>query len=513
MRVTNNMITSNTKNNINANKILVDQYNTQMTTQNRINKPSENPVIAIRSLRMQTSLTHIDQYLNNNIKDADSWLEVTDTALMNMVDILTNVRTLCIDASTGTKTADDRNTILKQLRSLSEQIYAEGNADFSGRTVFTGYRTTEQLTFKTDEEDTTYTINQDFDYKSLTEQRYYYGNTEVPADVDANTKDCDTAIGYETYQRIRLAYGDIGTIGNRPDTTTGVVPDEILIDGQPVAVKSYDNAEEWEAALAKQAADPTAQGVDPFGDNGKVVFIKETGELVFKNDYANTLKENKSTIQVAYDKTGFTAGEPRPEYYYNCAMKTPDMKEAVEYTKENQEINFEISSGIMLPANTQASDVLGTDIGRDMSEMIDIVNQAISAHDKVDEIKKMMSMSQYADDDSQKKLQTYLDAANKEATYADDNLQKTYKQYISNFDGYLEKVNIAHTNVGSLQQRVALTKTRVENQQETVEELKTNNDKRDISDIIIDYYAAYNAYTSSLTAASKVGSQTLLNYL
>ena len=68
-------------------------------------------------------------------------------------------------------------------------------------------------------------------------------------------------------------------------------------------------------------------------------------------------------------------------------------------------------------------------------------------------------------------------------------------------------------NVGGLQQRVELTKTRVENQKETVEELKSNNDNRDISDIIIDYYAAYNAYTSSLTAASKVGSQTLLNYL
>ena len=77
MRVTNNMITSNTKSNINANKVLVDKYNTQMTTQKKINKPSDDPVIAIRSLRMQTSLSHIDQYLNNNISDANSWLNVT----------------------------------------------------------------------------------------------------------------------------------------------------------------------------------------------------------------------------------------------------------------------------------------------------------------------------------------------------------------------------------------------------------------------------------------------------
>ena len=35
-----------------------------------------------------------------------------------------------------------------------------------------------------------------------------------------------------------------------------------------------------------------------------------------------------------------------------------------------------------------------------------------------------MSMDKYSDEESQKKLQTYLDAANKEATYADDNLSK-----------------------------------------------------------------------------------------
>ena len=38
MRVTNNMITGNTKYNINGNKVLVDKYNTQMTTQKKISK-------------------------------------------------------------------------------------------------------------------------------------------------------------------------------------------------------------------------------------------------------------------------------------------------------------------------------------------------------------------------------------------------------------------------------------------------------------------------------------------
>ena len=124
-----------------------------------------------------------------------------------------------------------------------------------------------------------------------------------------------------------------------------------------------------------------------------------------------------------------------------------------------------------------------------------------------------MGRDQYSDEDSQKVLQGYLDAAKKEAAYANDNLQKTFSQYITNFDNYFEDVNIGITNLGSLENRLDMTKTRVENQKETVELLKAGNEDRDISDIIIDYYASYNAYTASLTAASKVGQQTLLNYL
>ena len=124
-----------------------------------------------------------------------------------------------------------------------------------------------------------------------------------------------------------------------------------------------------------------------------------------------------------------------------------------------------------------------------------------------------MKEEQYADKESQAKLQTYLDAATKEADYADDNLQKTYSQYITNFDNYLNKTNEAITNVGSTLSRISLTKTRVENQYVTIEELKSSNEDRDISDIMIDFYAAYDAYRASLTAASKVGSQSLLDYL
>lgn len=513
MRVTNNMITANTKTNINGNKVLVDKYNTQMTTQKKINRPSEDPVIAIRSLRMQTSLSHITQYLDNNISDANAWLDVTETALTNMEKILTDIRTQCVNGSTDTLTADNRRTILKSLQAMSDQVYSEGNADYAGRTVFTGYRTSSQLTFKTDEKDTTYNIDQKLTYEDLQEHRYYFGKTDVPA--DAKTA-CTTEIGTHTYSRLRLAYDGVDSFDKFSYTAGGNTTDMELVSAADVAngagsdgkIIVYDNEEQWRAATVN------ANGDDALTlDKDAVIFLKETGELVLGKNIAHTMAQTKAEFSMSYTKTGFDAGEARPEYYYDCKMKTPDMNEAVTYTKENQQILFEISSGITLPANTQASEVFDTSIGRDVTEMIDIVSKAIEANDKVDKIKQMMERDSYADADSQKVLQTYLDAAQKEADYANDNLKKTYKQYITNFDNYLGDVNNAITNIGSLQNRLDLTQTRVENQKTTVEELKSSNDDREISDIIIDYTASYNAYTSSLTAAAKVGKQTLLDYL
>ena len=49
----------------------------------------------------------------------------------------------------------------------------------------------------------------------------------------------------------------------------------------------------------------------------------------------------------------------------------------------------------LLAANTQASDVLSTDIGRDMTEMMTLVSASTQAHDKVSRIEKMMSMDKY----------------------------------------------------------------------------------------------------------------------
>ena len=238
MRVTNNMIMKSSTNNVNETKVNVNDKNNQMTTNKKISRPSEDPVIAIRSLRLGTTLNKLDQYVDKNIPDAASWLDVTETAILNMKSLITDFRTQCVNGSTGTLTADDRNTILSQLQSLQKQMYSEGNADYAGRTVFTGFRTNSTLTFTADEADTKYAITQKFKaVEDMGEMRYYTGGVSVPstqAQVDAYDKAANDTT--ETvYNRIRLPYDSIDGV-TKITYTTSTTP-------QTVTATTYEDEE------------------------------------------------------------------------------------------------------------------------------------------------------------------------------------------------------------------------------------------------------------------------------
>lgn len=522
MRITNNIILHNTSNNINGNKINVDNLNNQMSSQKKIQRPSEDPVIAIRALRLRSSLSEIDQYYEKNIPDAESWLDVTETAMLNMKDIISSIRTQCEYGANDTLTTDNRKTILTQLEKLREQVYSEGNADYAGRTVFTGYRTNKKLTFMENELTTSYKISQKLSYSSIEEYRYYGNDVEVPGSefdiLNGTIPDPASA----TFDRIRLPYGGIDSItgkdGNPADETT---PSTVIgysyvdaagvtqTDGE-LTVTIYDTYDSWLAA--------SGNGTYEIADD-EAVFIRDTGELILGKDASATLKSGKAELDFNYTKTGFDSGELRPEYYFNCTNVT-DPANPITYEKYDadgneiyQDINYMVAANQTLTVNTNASDVFDASLGRDVDELIDAVQRSLDANQKVEDIQAMMKQEQYASDECQAKLEEWLAAAQKEADYADDNMQKLYNSYIGKCDKYLEKVNLALTEVGSKGQSLELTKNRMSNQQTTIEELKSTNEDRDLSDIIIDYTSAYTAYQASLQAASMINQVTLLSYL
>ena len=280
MRITNSMIRNNTSNNMSTNKGYVDTLNTQMSTQKKIDRPSDDPVIAIRALRLRSSLSEINQYYEKNIPDAESWLEVTETALKNMESILTDVYRQCVNGATDHLNESDRNTILTNLQKLRKQVYAEGNADCAGRTVFTGYKTNKSLTFGEDTSDTSYNITQKLKFEDITQKTYYSGLSSVPTTDDLTAGNLPAGnVEDHTYSRVRLAYDNIDNItqlqykdanGNLQDIE-GMEITYLDADGNTqTATVSYNvhNYTDWQ----------NAQNLN-VGDN-EVIFVKETGELI-----------------------------------------------------------------------------------------------------------------------------------------------------------------------------------------------------------------------------------------
>lgn len=511
MRITNSMISRNSMNNMNTNKTNVNTLNNQMSSQKKISRPSEDPVVAIRALRLRSNLNELNQYYEKNIPDAESWMEITEDALSNMKDILTTIRTQCDNGSNDPLTAEDRNSILKNLQSLRKQVYAEGNADYAGRTVFTGYKTNSTLTFLKDETEIKYSIKEPISYENIEEKNYYSNLVTVPTSTNEVTGGVAVAdLPQETTnKRIRLSYDGLGDMNTDDLKYIAADGTETVLDGytytdaggntHTVSVNTTTDYNTW------------VNGGYQVGDD-EVIYLKETGELILGKDIANQMSSERMELTVNYTKEGFKNGELRPEQYFDCKNIT-DPANVITYTKENQEISYTIAFNQTLVVNTQGSDVFNSAIGRDVDELTDAVEAAIAAHDKVDKIKAMMEETQYSDTVSQEGLKQWLEAAEKEASYADDNMQKLYAKGITKFDGYLSDVVLATTDLGSRADRLKLTKNRMSNQQATYEELKSNNEDMDLSDIIIEYTSAYTAYQASLQASAKANGQTLLNYI
>ncbi len=207
MRITNKIMQNNSITNLNTLKILQDRLNTQITTNSKITRPSDDPVVAIRALRLRTDLTEITQYYEKNIPDAKSWLQVTEDALNNTTDILTDMYLNCENSAKGYLEPEDRMKVLENLKALRDEVYASGDADYAGRNIFTGYRTDVRLTFQGDTE-IPYHITEQLTKESMDSVKYIESGDLLDQGYPAGTT-AETSVDSYEVNRIRLAYKDL----------------------------------------------------------------------------------------------------------------------------------------------------------------------------------------------------------------------------------------------------------------------------------------------------------------
>lgn len=109
----------------------------QVTTGRRINRVSDNPADAVSALNQRAALRRTEQY-TRNAAEASSWLASADTAMSDVNDRLVNVRTLLVQANSGSNDATSRTALANQIRAARESLLQSANAGRGGRPLFAG---------------------------------------------------------------------------------------------------------------------------------------------------------------------------------------------------------------------------------------------------------------------------------------------------------------------------------------------------------------------------------------
>lgn len=138
------MLINNMINYIGNNLNNMNKYQNQLATGKKISAPSDDPVIAARALKLRTDVAEIEQY-KRNVKDAQSWLDITESTLGKVGDILHRARELAVQGSNGTLTPEDTNKIKEEAVQLRTQLIHLANTTYARRYIFSGYETDSPL--------------------------------------------------------------------------------------------------------------------------------------------------------------------------------------------------------------------------------------------------------------------------------------------------------------------------------------------------------------------------------
>ena len=140
MRITNGMMVSRMMANMNSNLRSMDRLNNDLASGVRIHRPSDDPVLVGRSLKIHTDIAQTEQF-TRNVDDAYSFLDKTETSLKELTNVMHRVRELAAQASNGVLTKEDSQKIESEIKQLKDHMTKIGNDTYVGRHIFSGFST------------------------------------------------------------------------------------------------------------------------------------------------------------------------------------------------------------------------------------------------------------------------------------------------------------------------------------------------------------------------------------
>lgn len=137
VRVTQTMLNSNMLRNLNNSMHNMDKLQHQLSSGRKVEKPSDDPVVAARGMFYRSSLMENDQY-KRNVDEAQSWMDMTDATMDEMGNIMKRVKELLIYSGDGAVSPEDLMTMGAEIEELKNHMGTLANQQINGKYIFAG---------------------------------------------------------------------------------------------------------------------------------------------------------------------------------------------------------------------------------------------------------------------------------------------------------------------------------------------------------------------------------------
>lgn len=105
----------------------------------KINRPSDDPVGMARTLNFRASLNRIGNFTQNIVRGG-SQLDLTDTSLDSVGNLLDRAKEIAIAQSNATASPEERMAAAEEVETLFDQAVQIGNTTLNGRYIFGGFK-------------------------------------------------------------------------------------------------------------------------------------------------------------------------------------------------------------------------------------------------------------------------------------------------------------------------------------------------------------------------------------
>ncbi|WP_114570070.1 flagellar hook-associated protein FlgL [Exiguobacterium flavidum] len=231
MRVTQTMLTKTNIGHLSSSYQKLSVLQEQLISGKKIQRPSEDPVVAMQGIRYRTEVREVDQF-KKNISEATGWMDLTDSALDEASSAMRRIRELTTQAANDTYDATQRQAIQSEVGQLIEHIGTLANTKYNEKSIFNGTKTDKPLVDMDALKDylknggATSSIYKD---ATIADQAIEY-EISSGIKVDINVKP-DEVFGTTTFEKLKALYDKLGeSVQNNGEELSGMLEsiDDIL---------------------------------------------------------------------------------------------------------------------------------------------------------------------------------------------------------------------------------------------------------------------------------------------